>query len=157
MATATSKTAASESASTAAPVVNVAPSGSRGNYVPFYPTRGQTIAEFRQKLYPNGAIADIVFYKITKEEMDSIWEQPIDVENALLQGRSPLKPGDALLEDMTFLIAVTRTPSSATGKCPHSIVFPSVARSSLTWSRCFVCPLLWLLVQGARQVQQLLQ
>ncbi len=31
-------------------------------------------------------------------------------------------------------------PSSTTGKCPHSIVFPSVARSSLTWSRCFVSP-----------------
>ncbi len=31
-------------------------------------------------------------------------------------------------------------PSSATGKCPYSIVFPSVARSSLTWSRCFVSP-----------------
>ncbi len=143
MATATSETAAS----TTAPVVNVAPSGSGGNYVPFYPTRGQTIAEFRQKLYPNGAITDMVFYKITKEEMDSIWEKPIDVENALLEGKSPLKPDTALLEGIIFLIAVTRRSSSTTGKCPHSIVFPSIARSSLTWSQCFVSPLLWLLVQ----------
>jgi hypothetical protein len=144
MATAASETAASASAGTAAPVVNVAPSGSRGNYVSFYPTRGQTIAEFRL-LYPNGAIADIVFYKITKEEMDSIWEKPIDVETALLKDRSPLRPGDALLEDMTFLIAVTRTPSSATGKCQHSIVFPSVAPSS------FVTHAVVVAVQGLKR------
>jgi hypothetical protein len=42
--------------------------------------------------------------------------------------------------------------SSTTGKCPHSIVFPSVVRSSLTWSLCFVSPLLWLLVQEVEAV-----
>jgi hypothetical protein len=48
----------------------------------------------------------------------------------------------------SYLLAVGRlksdaqppAPSSTTGKCPRSIVFPSVARSSLTWSRCFVSP-----------------
>ncbi len=43
------------------------------------------------------------------------------------------------------LIAIGRekpaaAPPSTTGKCPHSIIAPSVARSSLTWSRCFVSP-----------------
>jgi hypothetical protein len=44
------------------------------------------------------------------------------------------------------LIAIGRekpaaAPSSTTGKCPHSFVFPSVARSSLTWCRalCLRC------------------
>jgi hypothetical protein len=49
----------------------------------------------------------------------------------------------------SFLLAIgilhsnapAAAPSSAPGQCPHSMVFPSVARSSLTWSRCFVAPL----------------
>jgi hypothetical protein len=48
---------------------------------------------------------------------------------------------DEVKPDQYLLALVEAAPSSATGKCPHSIGFPSVARSSLTWSRCFVCPL----------------
>jgi hypothetical protein len=48
----------------------------------------------------------------------------------------PIKP-DVTLTANSFLLAIgnltpAAAPSSATGKCPHSIVFPSVARSSLT-------------------------
>ena len=54
--------------------------------------------------------------------------------------------GDAIdpeesLTANSFLLAIgnltpAAAPPAASGTCPHSIVFPSVARSSLTWSRC---------------------
>jgi hypothetical protein len=43
------------------------------------------------------------------------------------------------------LKAAAHAPAASTsGKCPHNIVFPSVARSSLTWSLCCVSAV-WLL------------
>jgi hypothetical protein len=49
--------------------------------------------------------------------------------------------GTELVSEGRFVVVLDESvPSSTTGKCPHSIVFPSVARSSLTCSRCFVSP-----------------
>ncbi len=56
---------------------------------------------------------------------------------------TPLLPKSDRLNANDYILLVQlqqAAPSSATGKCPYSIVFPSVARSSLTWSRCFVSP-----------------
>ncbi len=51
--------------------------------------------------------------------------------------------GSHVIEEGSLLLVIGReetAPPSTTGKCPHSIVAPSVARSSLMWSRCFVSP-----------------
>jgi hypothetical protein len=52
-----------------------------------------------------------------------------------LDGGSVIQPGSYLLAVVTPKSAA---PSSTTGKCPHNVVVPSVARSSLTWS-CALC------------------
>jgi hypothetical protein len=62
---------------------------------------------------------------------------------AIALGGKELRNDEVLIGAIgaTWLLAVgtpQAAPSSTTGKCAHSIVFPSVARSSLTWS-CALC------------------
>jgi hypothetical protein len=76
-----------------------------------------------------------------------------DAERAgelLLPRVDAIAAGDYIL----VVLLQQAAPSSTTGKCPHSIVFPSVARSSLTWSLCFMCPLCGCRCRGRTERQR---
>jgi hypothetical protein len=95
----------------------------------------------------------VVFYALSKEEAVAAATAPDSdkAEQELMVGQRRQVAGDDLVPGSYLLAEGTPTPPpSTTGKCPHSIVFPPVARSSLTWSRCFVSPLVWVLVQGMK-------
>jgi hypothetical protein len=84
--------------------------------------------------------AKIAYIKDEKDAIETFGATLVDAEEGLAAN------------SWLLAIGTLTTPPSAQGKCPHSIVFPSVARSSLTWSLCFVSPLLWLLVQEVEAV-----
>jgi hypothetical protein len=145
------------SASTAAPMVHVTfgpPFGfAKAPYSP-----GETVTDFADSpFFTNHGLdrTTLTFWKLSKTDANSLAIHRLTQEAVVTDETRRLlpahtmeeagvSPGDWLLAVVTSKSAAS---SSATGKCPHSIVFPSVARSSLTWSRCFVSPLLWLLVQ----------
>jgi hypothetical protein len=79
-----------------------------------------------------------------KADTDAKAEQ---VGEMLVPSVDTIKAGDYIL----VVLLQQAAPSSTTGKCLHSIAFPSVARSSLTWScaLCVRCVALW---QGAEAV-----
>jgi hypothetical protein len=92
---------------------------------------------------------------VVKEGMVAKAEDEDFTENELATyAERKLRSTDVLSAD-SFLLAVgtlqQAEPPSAQGKWPHSIVFPSVARSSLTWSLCFMCPLCGCLCRGRQR------
>ena len=146
------------STSTAAPMVNVTfgpPFGfAKAPYSP-----GETVTDFANSSFFTDRGLDpttLTFWKLSKADVKPLAKGTLTQEAIVTDEERCIYATDTMAEPVVspgdWLLAVgtlkSAAPSSATGKYPHSIVFPSVARSSLTWSRCFVSPLSWLPVQG---------
>ena len=104
-------------------------------------TKGKTIStrvkEIAKMFEP--AARKLAFYRVSQKDMQNIAKR-IKTESQFTKPELEIDALTDLTED-TWVLAVAERKVSATGKCPHSIVFPSVVRSLLTWSRalCVRC------------------
>jgi hypothetical protein len=103
-------------------------------------------------------VGTVSLYRVTDEKKEAAETAFIkdEADAKAKYGATRVKAEEALTANSWLLAVGTlqqAAPSSTTGKCPHIIVVPTVARSSLTWSRCFVCPLCGCFVQGAQVTQ----
>jgi hypothetical protein len=83
-------------------------------------------------------------YRVPREPAKHRAAETADTDAAAKEVGEQLVPTLDTITANDYILVVQlqqAAPSSTTGKCPNSIVLPSVARSSLTWSLCFVAPL----------------
>ncbi len=110
------------------------------------PPLPMTLSDFVEYAGPEFALEerDMHVYRTDDLAKARAAESATSEADVMAAGLTRLAVGDTINGGDYVVLTGTKSSarSSTTGECPTIIMLQSVARSSLTWSRCLVSPLL---------------